>query len=316
MKKTLTVIISILLSAAAEVFGQDIVFMPQWTPQSQFAGFYLAKEKGFYQEEGLNVKIVHRSVTSSRTNIELLESGDVDIMGMQLIQGMIARADGHPFVNVMQLTQVSGLWCVSRTPISSPKDLDGKKVGRWKVGFSDFCDLVEKHSNIKIDWIPFINGISLFVYGAVDAILCYSYSEYVALQLAMGRIPEANTIKFSDFGYDCPEDALFTSEEFYAKHKDEVDRFIRASKKGWEYARLHPEEALKVSWKYIESAHIQTNTAMQRRMLENYMALQVNPATGKADYAPVSEYIFNKMVDGMYSMNHIFQKIEYKDLIR
>lgn len=316
MKKILSAVIITLLSTAVKGLGQDIVFMPQWTPQSQFAGFYLAKEKGFYQEEGLNVKIVHRSVTSSRTDIELLESSEVDIMGMQLIQGMIARADGHPFLNIMQLTQVSGLWCVSHTPISSPKDLDGKKVGKWKVGFSDFCDLVEKHSNIKINWIPFINGISLYVYGAVDAILCYSYSEYVALQLAMGRIPEGNIIKFSDFGYDCPEDALFTSEKYYSEHKDEVDKFIRASKKGWEYARMHPEEALKVSWKYIDSAHIQTNRATQRRMLENYLSLQVNPATGKADYAHVSEETFNKMVDGMYSLNHIFQKIEYKDLIR
>lgn len=316
MKKLQSSIFVLLLCTTLNLWGQDIVFMPQWTPQSQFAGFYLAQEKGFYKEEGLNVRIVHRSVTSSRTDIELLESGDVNIMGMQLLQSMIARADGHPIVNVMQLTQVSGLWCVSRKPISSPKDLDGMKVGRWKVGFSDFCDLAEKHNNIKINWIPFINGISLYVYGAIDAILCYSYSEFVALQLAVGRIPETHILKFSDFGYDSPEDGLFTSEKFYAGHKNEVDKFVKASKRGWEYAREHPEEALKATSKYIEEAHIQTNRAQQKKMLENYLNLQVNPASGKVDYAPVSEEIFNKMVDSMYSLNHIFQKIQYKDLIR
>lgn len=296
--------------------AQKMTFMPQWTPQAQFAGFYMAQEMGFYAQEGLDVEIRHIKANSTESILTQLVSGKVQIAGQQLLQSIIARSDGQKILNVMQITQKSGLWCVSRTPVSKPEDLQGMKIGKWKVGYSEFCDILETYNNLHINWVPFINGINLYVYGAVDATLCYSFSEYIALQLAIGDIPDNQVLKFSDFGYECPEDGLYVTEEYYARNKDAVDKFVRASKKGWEYARTHKKQTLEVVMRICSENHIVTNRAMQERMLDNYISLQTNPATGKIDFAPVAEPVYNDVTRALLETGYIVNKPEYKEVIR
>lgn len=296
--------------------AQKLTFMPQWTPQAQFAGFYMAQEMGFYAQEGLDVEIRHIKANSTESILTQLVSGKVQIAGQQLLQSIIARSDGQKILNVMQITQKSGLWCVSRTPVSKPEDLQGMKIGKWKVGYSEFCDILETYNNLHINWVPFINGINLYVYGAVDATLCYSFSEYIALQLAIGDIPDNQVLKFSDFGYECPEDGLYVTEEYYARNRDAVDKFVRASKKGWEYARTHKKQTLEVVMRICSENHIVTNRAMQERMLDNYISLQTNPATGKIDFAPVAEPVYNDVTRALLETGYIVNKPEYKEVIR
>lgn len=296
--------------------AQKMTFMPQWTPQAQFAGFYMAQEMGFYAQEGLDVEIRHIKANSTESILTQLVSGKVQIAGQQLLQSIIARSDGQKILNVMQITQKSGLWCVSHTPVSKPEDLQGMKIGRWKAGYSEFCDILETYNNLHINWVPFINGINLYVYGAVDATLCYSFSEYIALQLAIGDIPDNQVLKFSDFGYECPEDGLYVTEEYYARNRDAVDKFVRASKRGWEYARTHKKQTLEVVMRICSENHIVTNRAMQERMLDNYISLQTNPATGKIDFAPVAEPVYNDVTRALLETGYIVNKPEYKEVIR
>lgn len=296
--------------------AQKLTFMPQWTPQAQFAGFYMAQEMGFYAQEGLDVEIRHIKANSTESILTQLVSGKVQIAGQQLLQSIIARSDGQKILNVMQITQKSGLWCVSHTPVSKPEDLQGMKIGRWKSGYSEFCDILETYNKLHINWVPFINGINLYVYGAVDATLCYSFSEYIALQLAIGDIPDNQVLKFSDFGYECPEDGLYVTEEYYAQNKDAVDKFVRASKKGWEYARTHKKQTLEVVMRICSENHIVTNRAMQERMLDNYISLQTNPSTGKIDFAPVTLPVYNDVTKALLETGYIVNKPEYKEVIR
>lgn len=293
-----------------------ITFVPQWTPQTQFAGFYVAKEKGFYEEEGLDVTIDHITQQSTENVSDRLLDGSAQIVGQQLLQSVIARSDGKPLVNVMQITQVSGLWCVGRGPLKQPEDLDGLKVGKWKAGYSEFCDIMEVNKGIHVDWIPFINGINLLLFGAVDAILCYNYSEYIALMLTAGKIPESHVLKFSEHGYDCPEDGLYVTEDYYEENGDKVEAFVRASKKGWEYARDHREEALDITWKYLDEGKISTNRVMQRMMLDGYLNLQVNPRTGNADYAKVSEKVFRDVNGALLQTGYITRTVDYNEFVK
>lgn len=314
MKKTIASLLLVITCVTA--YSQKITFVPQWTPQAQFAGYYMALEKGFYADEGLDVDIRHIGVNSTETAMGLIMNGEAQIGGLQLIQALVARADGTPLLNVMQLTQKSGLWCVSRNPISKPEDLDRLKVGRWKVGFSEFCDIIECYKGIKVNWVPFINGINLYVFGAVDATLCYSYSEFIALKLAMGNIPENQILKFSEFGYDCPEDGVYVTEEYYAGNKETVDKFVRASKKGWDYAREHRKEALDLVMRYCNQFHIVTNIAHQTMMLDEYFGLQVNPSNGNVDYAMVSRSVFNEIVGALLNTGYITRQLKYEEIIR
>ena len=304
------------LLLAVPIRGQVIRFVPQWTPQTQFAGYYVAQEKGFFDEEGLTVVIDHFGGNSAETSIGQLRQGKADIITSQLISAMVSGSDRFHMVNVLQTSQVNGLMCAAHFPIETASSLSGKRIGRWKVGFGEVCELFCNQNAIRVDWIPYIQGINLFVSGAVDAILCYSYSEFIQLQLATGGIPDENTIHFSDAGLNYPEDGLYVTEDYYRKNKETVDKFVRAAKRGWTYAREHPDEALDISMKVIRDYRVATNRTLQRMMLDEILRLQVNPATGSADYAPVREETFRQIVDALRAAGYLTRDLDYKQMIR
>ena len=298
-------------------WAQDILyFMPQWTPQTQFAGYYVALEKGFYAEEGLEVVIDHFGGSSTESVVDKLVPRNVDIITTQLISALLAREKGIKLVNVLQTSQVNGLMCATRFPIESPQSLNGATIGRWKVGFGEVSDLFCYKNGLDVHWIPYIQGINLYVSGAVDALLCYSFSEYLQLVLATGGIPKENVIRFRDFGLDFPEDGLYVTESYYKKNKEKVDKFVRASRKGWEYAREHREEALDISMKMIRSYNVATNRTLQRMMLDEMLDLQVNPATGAADFAPVRKEVFDALNAMLRETGHLKNVIQYEEMIR
>lgn len=295
---------------------EHIVFYPQWMPQSQFLGFYVAQEMGFYDEAGLDVEIKHIGKNENETVVHKLFSGHADIVGQQLMQSIVNHSKGLPVVNVMQITQNCGLCCVANTPLNTPSDLNNLKISRWNSGFAETIEILENDMKLNIHWIPSFGSTNLFIYDAVDATLCYTYSEYIRLVYAKGEIPEENVLRFGEYGFNYPEDGLYVTETYYNEHKDIVDRFVKASKKGWQYVSEHPEETLKIVFKYTEANHIRTNYAFESRMLEEYLRLQVNPKTGKADFAPVSEAVFNEMVEKLKDNKLIESTINYKDFVR
>ena len=305
-----------LLLACFPLRAQVVTFMPQWTPQTQFAGYYVAIEKGFYAEEGLDVIIDHFGGSSTESVVEKLARNKVEIITTQLVSALLARDKGLRLVNVLQTTQVNGLMCATNFPIESPQSLEGKKIGRWKVGFGEVSDMFCYRNGLTVEWIPYIQGINLFVSGAVDALLCYSFSEYLQLVLATGGIAEDHVIRFRDYGLDFPEDGLYVTEDYYKKNQDVVDKFVRASRKGWDYAREHPDEALDISMDFIRDYNVATSRTLQRMMLEEMLRLQVNPKTGVADYAPVSREVFESLNASLREMGYVKSIIKYEEMIR
>lgn len=302
-----------------EAQGQEkehIVFYPQWTPQSQFLGYYVAQEMGFYAEEGLDVEIRHIGVNENQTILSKLISGEADIIGQQLLQSIVSRSQGHPIVNVMQTTQNCGLCCVANKALSTPSDLNGLKISRWSNGYAETTEIIENDMHLDIDWVPSFGSTNLFIYNAVDATLCYTYSEYIKLLYAKGYIPEKNVLRFGDFGFNYPEDGLYVTETYYAEHKDAIEKFVRASQKGWQYVHEHADESLKFVFLYTEANHISTNLAFENSMLNEYLRLQINPATGEADFAPVTEATFNEMVEKLMANGLIENSVNYKDFVR
>ena len=313
--KIIRTFISVLMSVLvfSGIHAQNVTFVPQWTPQAQFAGFYAAKEKGFYEEEGLNVSIVHVGLNTSA--FEMLEAGRAQICGMQVLQMMVERSAGAKLVNVMQVTQRTGLCCVSHSPIRSISDLAGKRLGYWRVGFSEICRLMAANERVDVNWIPTATVVNSYVYGAVDATLCYSYSELLRLKLATGDIPESNILRFSDVGYDIPEDALVVTESYWNSNRETVEKFVRATRRGWDWVRENRKEALAITAKYVEAAHVITNDVQERTMLDEYLNLQVNPRTGRPDYAPMKEPTFRNLMNELYNSGMASNRFEYKDLI-
>lgn len=301
------------------LFAQEkehVVFYPQWTPQSQFAGFYVALDNGYFSEEGLDVEIRHIGVNATENIVDKLVSGEAQIIEQQLMQSIITRGQGTPIVNVMQITQNCALCCVAQHTLDSPNDLNGMKISRWKIGYAELTDIIVDQLNLDVEWIPSLGSNNLFIYGAVDATLCYSYSELIRLILAKGDIPEENTLRFADYGFNYPEDGLYVTEDYYTTHRETVEKFIRATQRGWDFAREHFDEALAISKRYTKENNIVTNNQLERMMLEEYLQLQINPTSHKADYSPVSPALYDEITRQLSLHGYLNEITPYNTFIR
>ena len=287
MRKVLG-IISFFLLCSCVLYAQRIVFTPQWTPQSQFAGYYVAQEKGFYKKAGVEVDFQHPSASYSAAN-RLLE-GSSDIITQQLVQAMILIDQGMPIVHLLQTSQRNSLVLVSRSDtLRTLQDLKGKKVGIWKAGFGDLAYIMDTEKELNIKWVPFLESVNLFLSGAIDATLAMDYNEYQKIRVSGHE--DKPVIRFSDTEYDYPEDGLYVSEDFYKLHPDKVKAFAEASRKGWEWAHEHPEETLDIVMKWVAKENVHTNRIHQKWMLEKILALQCKDGEKKPSFQLDSETI-------------------------
>lgn len=259
-----------------------LVFTPQWTPQSQFAGYYAALELGFFQAEGLEVEIIHPSPSYPALN--RLYEGSSDIISLQLVQALSQIDQGYPLVNILQTSARNSLMIVPRhDDIRQPADLKDKKVGIWKAGFGEVAMMANTDSAWNVRWIPFIHNINLYVSGAIDATLAMSYNEY--LQIRASGVNPKHVFRLSDMGYDIPEDGLYVSRERFQANRKAFEAFARASKKGWEWVAEHREEALEIVMKQVKLHHVSTNRPHQKWMLDEILKLQTPRTGGKAPFS-------------------------------
>ena len=230
----------------------------------------------------------------------------------QLVQAVVEIDRGMPLVNVLQTSQQNALMLVSRVDsIRTIQDLKGKKVGVWKVGFGDLGYIMDAEKELDIQWIPYLQGMNLYLSGAVDAALTMSYNEY--LQIKVSGHENKPFIRFSETEYNFPEDGLYVTYDFYQKHKKEVQAFAEASRKGWEWAREHPEETLKIVMKWAKKENVPTNEIHQRWMLEEILNLQCPPGEEKPSFQLDKEMV-KRLSDLLLKHRRIHQPIIWEKL--
>ena len=261
---------------------QKLVFTPQWTAQAQFVGFYVASSMGFYQEAGLDVVIRHPS--ASKPSIDYLTEGESQFITLNLVTAMTFIDNGIPLVNVLQMSQQNNLLIVSHTPLNGKESLRGKKVGHWKSGFSELPFAMDKKYGLGIQWVPFISNVNLYISGAIDATLAMSYNELFQLKMAGQRIKKEQLLYMRDIGYNVPEDGVYVTADFYLRHKDLVTKFAEATRKGWEWAVQHPEEALDIVMVTMRQSGAIGNLIAQEWMLKEILNQLANKDTGKCSY--------------------------------
>ena len=261
--------------------AQKITFVPQWTAQAQFAGYYVAHDMGFYKDAGLDVEIVHPSVSQSAMSRVL--KGECQATTLQLCQALDVIDSGTPIVNILQTSMNNGMVIVSSRG-QEPLSQKGARVGIWSVGFGQMAICMSVKEQLDYEWIRFANNVNLFVAGALDATLAMSYNEYYQLLQAGMQIPEKSVYRFCDHGYNVQEDGLYMTRSYYDKHRKEALLFAQASRHGWEWAAEHPEETLDIVMKYVEEAGIATNRTMQRLMLKEILRLQVDRESGEREF--------------------------------
>ena len=272
---------ALLLPARPREVSDTLVFTPQWTAQAQFAGYYVAKDMGFYEEEGVNVQIIHPNVTQSAES--RLRSHLSHATTLQLAQAVEIAANGVPLVNLLQTSMNSGMVVISRRG-KNPMEQRGAKVGIWAGGFTQLLESVVKEANLPFEWIRAATMVNLYIAGALDAIVAMTYNEYYQVKQAGFNLPENCIYRLADHGYNIQEDGLYVTREYYEKHKELADKFARASRRGWDYAEAHPDQALDIVMRYVDRNHIATNRILQSLMLKEILNLQYDPDSGEKEY--------------------------------
>ena len=278
--------VSVILAAGVPARAQGpqpdkLVFTPQWTAQAQFAGYYVAREKGFYEEAGLDVEIVHPS--ASQSAMSRMRSNESHITTLQLCQAIETVGKGIPLVNILQTSMNNGMVIVSRRG-KDPLTQRGGRVGVWNAGHAQLAICMSQEEHLDYEWVRFTSNLDLFVVGAIDATLGMSYNEYYRLVQTGFPISEANVYRFCDHGYNVQEDGVYMKRDYYLKHKDQARRFAQASRKGWEWAAEHPEETLDIVMRYVKEDHIVTNRTLQRLMLQEVLRLQLDRESGQREF--------------------------------
>ena len=290
---------------------KKFIFTPQWTAQAQFAGYYVAKEKGFYKQAGLDVDIVHPSITQPA--ISRVRNNESQATTLTLCQAMEIIDDGIPVVNILQTSMNTSLVLVSRKDVD-PLKQPGMKVGIWSTGFGQLAICMSIKEHLNYDWVRFASNVNLFVQGAIDATLVMSYNEYYQLAQAGVKLTERNVYRFSDHDYNVQEDGLYMTKAYYDEHRDEARRFAEASKKGWEWAVAHPDETLDIVMDYVRREHIGTNRVLQKLMLAEVLNLLVDRESKKREYRLRPDMVKKAsqlMVENMMLKN----EVKYEQLI-
>jgi NitT/TauT family transport system substrate-binding protein len=230
----------------------------QWVAQAQFAGYYAAVDQGFYEEEGLDVEIVEGGPDIVPQDV--LAAGDVDyaISWVPKVLGSIEQ--GAKITNVAQIFERSATTQISFKDknITGPADLKGRSVGSWGFGneWELFAGMQDAGVGVKdISLVQQAFDMNGFLAGDIDAAQAMTYNEYA--QVLETKNPDTgelytaddlNVINWNDVGTAMLQDAIWAPTEQLgdADFDEQTVKFIKASIKGWVYARDNPEEAAQI----------------------------------------------------------------------
>jgi len=275
----------ILFNNFGTVYGQENLkrahFIPHWSPQSQFAGYFVAFEKGFYKKHGIALNIQQGG--PHRPSLDILEKQTADFAVAWLSTAIQKQSQGVRLVNVGQIIQRSALMLIAKKArgIYRPEDINNRKVGIWRADFQLQPLAFLKKYNLKATIVPQSYSVNLFLRDGVDVASAMWYNEYHTILNAGLNPDELTTFFFYEHELNFPEDGIYTLESTLKKDPELVRGFVKASIEGWLYAFKHPDEALDIVLKYMSTASIPVNRVHQKWMLERMKDLII-PEDGKS----------------------------------
>ncbi len=265
-----------LLAGAGSAMAEDVKLQLKWVTQAQFAGYFVAKDKGFYEEEGLNVTILPGGPDVAPTQV--IAGGGADVVVDWMPSALAAREKGLPLVNIAQPFKSSGmqLTCLKESGVATPADFKGKTLGVWFGGNEyPFLNWMGK-LGLKTDGSP--DGVTVLKQGFnVDPLLqkqaaCIStmtYNEYWQVIDAGITPDQLVNFNYTTEGVATLEDGLYVLEDKLADPAfvETMAKFVRASMKGWKYAEENPDEAALIVLENDETG-AQTESHQKRMMSE------------------------------------------------
>jgi NitT/TauT family transport system substrate-binding protein len=316
-KKLLLFIIIILLTGInhSQTSLKRAAFIPHWLPQSQFAGYYVAFEKGIYKKYGIDLKILTGGPKKPVT--VAFEKKEADFASMWLTNALELKDKGVSIVNIGQYINKSTLMLVTKksSGINKPEDMNGKKVGIWGGDYEIQPKAFFEKYNLKVSIIPQNSSINLFLMDGVNVTSAMWYNEYHTILNAGINPDELNTFYFSDYGLNLPEDGIYCSEELLKTDPELCKKFASATIEGWIAAFEDPEYTLQVIEKYMKEVNVPYNKAHQRWML-NRMKDLIFPGEIKSRFEILSRKDFDFTVSLLLDKKLIKNKQEFSTIYK
>ena len=306
------VLLTVGLAFSAQA-AEKVTIQLKWVTQAQFAGYYVAQDKGYYQSEGLDVTIKPGGPDIGTPQV--LAGGGADVIVDWMPSALASREKGVALVNIAQIFKKSGmmLTCRKDSGIKSPSDFRGKTLGVWFYG--NEYPFLSWMSKLGIPTTGGSNGVTVLKQGFnVDPILqkqaeCVStmtYNEYWQIVDAGLSPSELVVYKYEDQGVSTLEDGLYVLENELRNKAfvSKMARFLKASIKGWNYAGDHPDEAADI---VLENDDTGAQTEKhQRRMMREISKLVGNQPQGigyliPADYRRTVDVLMSSDSDPVIS---------------
>ncbi|MBU1055710.1 MAG: ABC transporter substrate-binding protein [Proteobacteria bacterium] len=260
---------------------KKLTFLPQWLPQAQFAGYYVALNKGYYRHHGIDLTIIPGGPDHSPA--AYIKEKKADIVTLWLSSALQLADQSVEVVNVGQIIQRSALVLAAKksSGINSPADMDGKKIALWPSDFQIQPRAFFDKFDLKVQVVTTNSPINLFLRDGVQVSSLMWYNEYHTL-INSGLDPDEITLFFfDDVNLNFPEDGIYLRKETFENDPEAACAFVNASVEGWQYAFAHPEEAIDIMIPIMEAAHIPANRVHQRWMLDRMRDLTVSGPKGE-----------------------------------
>ena len=255
MKKTALAAALLALAIGSAEAADKVTLQLKWVTQAQFAGYYVAKDKGFYKEAGLDVTINPGGPDIAPPQV--IAGGGADVIVDWMPSALASREKGVPLVNIAQPFKRSGmmLTCRKDTGISNPEDFRGRTLGVWFYG--NEYPFLSWMAKLGIPTDGSGQGVKVLKQGfnvdpllqkQADCISTMTYNEYWQVIDAGIKPEDLIVFKYEDQGVATLEDGLYVSEANLKDQAfvDKMARFVAASMKGWDWARENPDAAAQI----------------------------------------------------------------------
>ncbi len=265
----------------------DITLQLKWVTQAQFAGYYVALENGYYEEEGLNVTI--RPGGPDIAPPQVIAGGGADVIVEWMPAALAARESGLDLVNIAQPFKRSGmmLTCLAETGVASPEDFPGRTLGVWFFGnefpFLSWMSTLGIPTDGGDDGVEVLRqgfNVDPLLQNQADCISTMTYNEY--WQVIDAGIGEDELVNFlyEEQGVATLEDGLWVMEDRLEDEEfvDQMARFVRASMRGWDWAAENVEDAAMIVLDYDDTG-AQTEEHQIRMMGEVALLLEGSDGT-------------------------------------
>ncbi|MCW8843780.1 MAG: ABC transporter substrate-binding protein [Rhodobacteraceae bacterium] len=240
------------LAASMAHAADDVTLQLKWVTQSQFAGYYVALDKGFYEEEGLDVTI--KPGGPDIAPAQVIAGGGADVVLDWMPSALASREKGLPLVNIAQPYKSSGmmLTCRKDAGITSPEDFKGKTLGVWFFGneypFLSWMSKLGLSTDGGEDGVTVLKqgfNVDPLLQGQAACVSTMTYNEYWQV-IDAGLTPDDLVVfKYEEQGVATLEDGMYVLEENLndPAFVDKMVRFVRASMKGWKWAEENSDKA-------------------------------------------------------------------------